>query len=162
MNQAQQLAHQNYITVPKLDTPVVNPDGTVTWAWYRLMIAIWQRVGGQTVSTPTAVAVSQAASGGLQGTIVATGKSVPIVSQGPLLPGQPAQPQAPSASPFLFVASDAGTLLTDSGKAEISRDGGVTWYQVSLVGCAIPMLPEDQVRVSWFGAEAPTITYLPD
>lgn len=161
MTQQSLLAHQNYIPIPKMDTPFTNPDGTVSWAWYRTFIAMWQRVGGASVPNPSAVAVSQASSGALQGTNVATGQTIPIVSQGPLLPGQPAQPLAPSASPFIFVASDAGTLITDSGKVEISRDSGVTWYQVSLVGCATPMLPKDQVRVTWFN-EVPTITFLPD
>lgn len=32
-------------TFPKLDSPLVNPDGTVSFPWYRLFIALWNRTG---------------------------------------------------------------------------------------------------------------------
>jgi hypothetical protein len=75
--------------------------------------------------------------------------------------GGTAVAQALFGSPTIIFVQSLGTLTLANGKAELSRDSGVTWFQVSLVGGAIGVLAGDQVRVSWFGASAPAVTFFP-
>lgn len=76
-------------------------------------------------------------------------------------PGGTPSASAPSTSPFLFVPSIAGTLQINQGEVEVSRNGGVTYYTVSLTGGSIPLLFGDQVRISWFSTTIPTAEFFP-
>jgi hypothetical protein len=77
-------------------------------------------------------------------------------------PGGSAQPQVVGASPFIFTALVNGFLVVFAAKVEVSRDGGGTYYQVTLNGGAIPLNQNDKVRVTWFEAQAPTVTFFPN
>lgn len=68
---------------------------------------------------------------------------------------------APATSPFTYTPSIAGTLQIDQGKIEVSRNGGVTYYTVSLTGGSIPLLFGDIARISWYGLIIPTAEFFP-
>lgn len=40
-----QLDHQGFQDFPKLDAPMVDSNGRLTFAWYRLLIRMWQALG---------------------------------------------------------------------------------------------------------------------
>lgn len=75
--------------------------------------------------------------------------------------GGAATPQTLFGSPTIIFVQSLGTLTLSNGKAEISRDGGSTWFAFSLLGGAVPVMALDEVRVSWFGASAPLVTFFP-
>ena len=156
-------AHQSYQGMPRLDARAVNPDGTFSRAWYRLIIDQWKRNGGSFNSAPNACFVQQSPVGAgaplsvyksYNGELIGT---IALVN----IPGEPAVPLVPVASPFSYVAPKDGTLVVFSGLVELSRDSGVTWYKVSLAGGALPMLIKDQARVTWYGDEPPELTFFP-
>lgn len=153
--------HQSFIAFPKLYTPVVNPDGTLAAAWQRLLIGLFNRQGGSAPSNPLAVYLQQTPGGGLPiGAYSSFDNSfLGFLTTTNPTPG-PAQVQTLGSSPFIFTAGGPGTLIVASGRTEISRDGGTTYYLVSFQGGAVPVLDLDKVRVSWTGT-APVIVLLP-
>lgn len=161
--------HQAYQDMPRLDLPVVNPDGTITEAWYRLILTLWLKTGSQTA------VLGDAAS--LQNSIVISMKTlaagVPLKAWSPLtgeeigivvianVGGGPAIPVSTGGgSPLTYTATVDGSFLAESGKVELSRDAGATWYTVSQVGGTIPMLKDDKLRLTWYST-APTCVYFP-
>lgn len=74
---------------------------------------------------------------------------------------QTAVRETTSGSPSVLTPGLHGTMVVSNGMVELSRDFGATWLQVGLVGGAVPMLGSDQIRVTWFGSIAPTVTLLP-
>ena len=154
--------HQSYLTVPRLNTPMVNEDLTVGPAWYRFFIGMYNRLGGSMLAQPNSVFISQAPVGAgapLAAYSSIDGSLIGIIQLSDQT-GGPAVPQVLGSSPFVFTAPGAGTLIVASGKVEISRDNGVTWYTVGLQGGPVPIVRLDQVRVSWTGS-APQVTLLP-
>lgn len=145
---------------PLQSSKISEDDGNVTYPWSRWFLLIWNLVGGGMVPvqnpvvlrliTPDELGAYSAATGELLGII-------PLENQ----PGGAAQPVAITGSPQVFTAPGDGTLVVFAAKVELSRDNGVTWYIVTLNGGAVPMLMNDQVRVTWFSTEPPTITYFP-
>jgi hypothetical protein len=146
----QSVALQQYQYIPNLDSPMVNPDLTITIPWYQLLIGLWRRTGGST--TPV------------------TAQNV-ITTQ----TGAPAQVLVPVGTPYEYSPKTLGNLVvtrkfsslsifngTKGGETvEFSRDGGQNWY---IVGCApviLPLLAGDFVRISWFLAGAPTVVWFP-
>jgi hypothetical protein len=77
------------------------------------------------------------------------------------LPGGNPVQQVLGASPFVFECTQQGLLAIDSGKVELTRNAGLTWYVVSLVGGAIPVQNGDWCRVTWYES-APTVVFLPN
>jgi hypothetical protein len=157
------LAHQAFQPIPNLSTPMVNPDGTLATAWYRFLITLWQRTGCNRGAVQNAAVVNQAPLGAgapLTVTDALTGKTIGtifIIGQ----QGGPAVPQVLTASPFEFTADNLGTLTSFGGKLELSRDLGATWFPVGLLGGGLFLMNADQVRVSWFGATPPVVTWFP-
>ena len=74
----------------------------------------------------------------------------------PLVPSDP--PIAVIApSPFTYKAPMRGFVLVGSGgSVEFSR-GGRAWFAVT--SDLIPMLMDDQIRISWMGATPPTLNW---
>jgi hypothetical protein len=145
---------------PKLNAPFVDAGGMITTPWQRLLITLWRRTGGGAAVTPNSAIIQQNSSGGLDVFDSTSGAflgTIQLTNQ----PGAPAQPQAPSTSPFVFIALENGQLVVFSGRVELSRDGGVTWYLASLTGGSFLMLRNDRARVTWFEAAAPAITFFP-
>lgn len=141
---------------PKLNTPLIDETGNPSIPWYRTLIDMWKKLGGSSSNTPDMVFFQQ-----INGSIFAfDSASGDPLGQIPSLIAGPAQPQILGTSPFVFTATVAGTLVIDSGKVEISRNNGVTWYQCSLQGGAIPMLIADKVRITWF-QQTPVVAFLP-
>lgn len=147
---------------PQLGTQMVDAGGRVGFAWYRLFISLWRRNGGGFLSNINAaylqqkptnagapVTVHKASDGSLIGTI-------PVVN----IPGGPAEPLTPGASPWVYAAVKDGTLVAFGTQIDLSRDSGANWFQVSLVGGALPMLAQDQARLTWFGT-VPPATFFP-
>lgn len=75
--------------------------------------------------------------------------------------GATAAVQGGVTTPFVFSAQIAGSLQIDQGKVEVSRDSGVTYYPVSLLGGTVPVLFGDKVRLTWFSTVTPTVVFFP-
>lgn len=163
---------QTYQTLPLANTPFINPDGTITFAWYRVFVSLLQRTGlispgdageAGVSSTQNGVTIGQSpqgAGGPLAAYSAASGALLGIISLVNTA-GGPAEPQTVVVSPFTFESVWDGTLIASSGKVEISRDAGVTWYSIGLTGGAVPVLIDDQVRVTWYSSFPPTVVLLP-
>lgn len=154
--------HQSFLGFPRLNTPFVNEDRTVALVWGRFLDGLYLRAGGSNLANPNTVYISQAPVGvgaplavynALDGTLIGI---LYLQNTG----GGPAMVEIPGLSPFGLVTALDGTLIVSSGKVEISRDAGATWFVSSLVGGALPMLKNDHARVSWTQA-VPQITFLP-
>jgi hypothetical protein len=137
--------------LPGNDIPVTAEDGRVTEPWRRFFLALWQKTGASNTTVQNFLFLQQT-SAGLQaytagnptvpvGTIPTTGGS-----------GLPPQPLTLASSPFVYSAVGSGTLVVDSGLLEIKRGSGGTWYTVSLVGGALPLLAGDFARITWNGS----------
>lgn len=154
--------HQSYLAFPKLTTPVVNENQQLNPAWHRFLLGIYTRLGGSTLAAPNATYISQApvSAGAPLGVYDAvTGSLIGVISL-QNTGGGPVIHEAPAISPLVVVALTDGTLVADSGKLEVSRDSGVSWLQVSLVGGALSMLKNDQARISWTKG-LPLVSFLP-
>jgi hypothetical protein len=150
--------------MPRLQQPVVNPDGTVTVPWYRWFTNVWLRGGQAMQQLASSVFFQQnPVDAGLPITAYSsvTGEDLGQV-QMTGSEGGPAQPQALAASPFEFVAGETGTIAVFGGKFDVSRDDGVTFYPIGLTGGTFHLLLGDIARVEWYSAEAPTVTWFPD
>lgn len=154
--------------VPNLDSPMVNQDGSPSIPWYAFFIALWGKAGGSTPITGTVVF-------SFANSILSAFTAVPTLigaliygnaqSDGTIrlrsrISGGAPIPQSPVASPFTFDANSQGVLVIQNGQVELSRDSG-TWYVTGLTGGVIPMLAGDSVRVTWYGADAPLVTFFP-
>ena len=161
MTQQTVLAHQSFQGIPRLDSPVIDLE-TGYWvpSWYRFIISLWQKQGGSTTALQ-GVTVIQNNNGVLTAQNALSGQSNGIIGTSTMLGGA-AQPQTLGASPFTFTAAKSGTLVVFAAEAEISRDGGVTYYAVTLTGGAIPVLNADKVRVTWLTAVPPKVTFFPN
>lgn len=158
------LEHQAFTAMPRLQQPIVNPDGTISVPWYRWLTNLWARAGQGMQQISSAVFLQQ--------TTVNAGAPISAYSSitGELIGqiqltssvGGPAEPQTLVSSPFAFTASETGSLVVFGGKLGWSRDDGVTFYPVSLVGGAIRLLLGDIARVEWSGAEPPSVVWFPD
>jgi hypothetical protein len=148
--------------VPQLATPFVDETGAITLPWQRFLINLFLLVGGSRTNPAQAVILSQDPSdlNIIQAFNALTGKLVGNISL-ESVPGGPAEPQVPGASPFVFKALIAGMLGVQNGQVEFSRDSGATWFTLSLVGGAIPVQLNDLVRITWFGTNAPQVTFFP-
>lgn len=130
---------------PLIDTPFVDREGLhLTRPWYQFLRGLWMKTG-------------QAGGGSVQGTILADGNlqvTTPVE-------GESAQVIGPTVSPYTFTATFQGSLLVNGAQIEFSRDSGATWYVASLTGGLFPLLTKDQIRLTWYGANAPTVVYFP-
>lgn len=148
---------------PRLNTPLVELEsGIISRPWHRLLIELWKKVGSAFLSVANAVYIGQDPSQvgvSVSAFSATTGNKIGDLLLTNAAPAPPV-PQALGASPFVFAAPKAGTLVVFSGKVELSRDGA-TWYEIGLMGGAVPVLAGDQVRVTWFQADAPTVTFFP-
>ncbi len=144
---------------PKTSTPFVDENRILTGPWPRLLISLWQKVGGAAATTASSlylllsnnvVVVYSAANGAKVGDMAVAN-----------LPGGIPVPQVLGLSPFVFKCTQQGTLAIDSGQVELSRNSGLTWYTVSLVGGAIPIQNGDWCRVTWYKTP-PSVVYLPN
>lgn len=151
--------HQSFQGLPRLSAPFVDENGLLAKAWYRFVISCWRALG-QAYVAPEASVVLQITETGTVNVIRASTGAILGQLNFSAAPGGAAEVQVVGASPFVFTATNGGTLLISSGQTELSRDGGGTFYVVSLVGNALPMLKNDVARVSWFG-NAPSIVFLP-
>lgn len=152
----------NQQAMPQLSSRIVDEDGRLNRTWQRLLLSLWKKTGSGYLANVNAAYLEQAPTGAgnpvdirkaSDGSLIGT---IPVVNT----PGGPAEPQVVGGSPFLFLAPKDGTLVVEAGKVELSRDLGVTYYQVSLVGGACPVLIKDQIQVSWYN-DAPKITFFP-
>lgn len=148
---------QNAAFPGKTGAPLVDSNGNITQPWYRMLLTLWQRVGGSSVVNENFYYIDN--SGGSpvivnpQGT---SGGTIPTSGGA----GGPAQPQVLGASPWTYAATQAGSLVVDAGKVQVSRDGGVSWYSVGYLGGMVRLLAGDQAKVSWVG-DPPVVAFLP-
>lgn len=68
---------------------------------------------------------------------------------------------AVASSPFVYSPIIAGTLQVNQGEVEVSRDGGVNYFLVSLTGGSVPLLFGDSARITWFSTIVPTAEFFP-
>ena len=147
---------------PKLDAPFIDDVGNVSRPWYRFLISLWQRTGaGFVVTASTVVIQLSAVTGQLQAYLAQTGEFLGNVAASDL-PGGAVQKVVPGASPYIFTCLTAGTLVVFGAQVEWSRDGGATWYLVTLQGGPIPILLNDLVRLTWYNvATPPSVEFFP-
>lgn len=147
---------------PLQDFQITDPSGKLTLPWSRLFTLMWSLLGGQTVpgtgsvvlrfdSATGVITAYQSSNGQLIGTI-------PLQNQ----PGGAPVPFAVGASPQVFSTEVEGFFVVFAAQVEISRDAGANWYLVTLQGGAVPVRNGDEIRVTWFGANKPTVTFFPD
>ena len=145
---------------PRLGTEFVSKDLRIGIPWYRLLITLWQRTGGSLVPTTGTVVLNNTV-GGIQAVDALTGTVLGYVFLGSAS-GGPAVPLAVGASPFVYQALGPGTIVVTGGQVEVSRNGGGTWYLVTLNGGAVPMVTNDKVRVTWYdNTNPPVATFFP-
>lgn len=143
---------------PKLDSSLVDEKRNITIPWYRFLISLWTAIGSSYIDPINAIFL-QLVSGTIHAFSAETGADLgAIVTTGP---GGAAIPQVLGASPFTFVSPGPGFLISSSGIVQMSRNGGATYYLVSLVGGACPVRQNDRVQISWTQA-APAVVYMPD
>lgn len=153
----------SYQAFPQLGTPFIDEFGQVSKPWYMLLVSMFAKLGGSqsTIANSAFIQQQPTGSGAPLGVYAGgTGAQIGVV-QLTDLPGGAAVPLAPAASPFIYTALAQGTLIVFSAKVEISRDTGANWLPVSLNGGAIPLLKNDQIRLTWFSADPPEVTFLP-
>ena len=147
---------------PNLDIRFSDEAGNITKRWHRLLVDLWKKTGSSQSSTILSAYIQQSnSSSGLPLRVYsATGVFLGEI-RASAVAGQPAQPQTLAASPFTYTASQDGILVAENGKIELSRNGGAVFYQVGLVGGGLPMLAADIVKITWFGAVSPKVTFFP-
>lgn len=131
----------------------------ITIPWYRLLIALWRLAGGSQVPIAQAVFFLLTSPGEIEAISVVTGPIGFLQLQNQ--PGQAPVPQTLGASPTTFLAGVTGMMSVFAGRTDLSRDGGSTFYPISLTGAAVPMLKGDIVKISWVGANKPTAVWWP-
>ena len=144
MSQQTALQHQTYQPFPKLNAPIIDDAGNVSIPWYRLLITLWTRSGGSVTN------------GSVNGTVQSDG-NLQISTK---VEGNGIEPIAVAQSPQIFAPTFQGTLIATACQVELSRNQGQTWFVVSPMGGAIPMLVNDWARFTWYG-QSPTLTFLP-
>lgn len=149
----------NTAAFPQLGTEFVDEHREITIPWYRLLISLWRLAGGSQVPISQAVYFLLVAPEEVEVVSVVSGPIGFLQLQNQ--PGQPAVPQTLGSSPTTFLAGVTGMMSVFAGKSELSRDGGSTYYPVSLTGAAIPMLKGDICRISWVGTNKPTAVWWP-
>jgi hypothetical protein len=152
--------HQNYGSFPRLGVKFVDSDGNISIPWYRLLVNMWTALGKSASQTPMVVFLQQTAAG-IQAFASATGALLGTLAVTPAQ-GGPAVPLAPGVSPWVYPVPGAGVLVAFACQIEFSRDGGVTWFPVTLTGGAVACQPKDQVRLTWFQGPVPQATWFPN
>jgi hypothetical protein len=142
---------------PTATTPFLNPDGTLSRVWYRLLAQLWAAVGGDAVATTEQLYVAQK-DATVQVFSPITNQPVGTLS---LVTGAGSAPvpQVLVASPWVFSAPQVGVLVCAGGKLEIGRNG--SWFPAGLTGGSPMLMTGDQARVTWFSGEPPVVTWLP-
>lgn len=147
---------------PDADSRMVTEDGSITEPWHRLLSGMWKRLGGSFLQDGNAAFIEQTsidAGAPLTVKSAVTGQPIGglVITTGT---GGPAQPQVLGASPFIFTAATSGVLVVFGAQVELSRNG-ITFYPVGLTGGSPLVLVGDKIRVTWFTAQAPTVTFFP-
>lgn len=146
-------------TIPRLETPLVNPDGTVSIPWYYFLIQTFKNAGGSSPGSIVSYLI-QNNLGGFDIINASTGAKIGSVSNTDG-PGAPIVPIPLTSNPFVYTVSTAGHVTVDSGMVELSRDG-TNYYPVSLVGGEFVLRNGDSVRISWFSGFVPTANWWSD
>lgn len=159
------VSHQQYQPMPKLDAPFVEQDtGIIKSTWYRLLLMIWRRVGGQAPSIQTQnfviLQAPNAPAGPILALLASSGQSMGSVSAGGTTGGAVEQ-QSTLQNPLVFVAPNSGVLVAATGTMSLSRDGGLTYYPIGSGsgGGVVSVMFGDQVQIAWTGSNQ--ITFFP-
>lgn len=160
MPQPASVTDQTFTPFPKLSTEFVDKKGYLSPPWHRFFIALWRKTGGSNVPEIGSVSLVEQSNGSI-GAYDQNGVFLGTVALEGATPGIP-EPVAATGSPQIYIALVSGLLLVFAAQVELRRGGAGTWYQVTLNGGAIPMRTGDQARITWFSAQAPTITWFPD
>lgn len=156
-----ELVHQAYQPFPRLSYPLVDENRIVSPGWYRFLLTIWKKTGGTVSSLPGTLFLTVNAAGQIVASSAADGQPVADIPVVPPVNPKPPQVLHPTASPFIYTALVAGTLLCSGGQLEFARGPLGTFYPVGLTGGALPLLVGDRARVTWFGIAPPPLTWLP-
>lgn len=148
-----------FLVPPLKDQPLTQND-RVTLAWSRFFDQLYLLAGGSSVPVSSPVVIRQIGGGFLGAFDAISGDQIgviPLVNQ----PGGLTQVVVITGSPQVYHAVSDGTLVVFGAAVELSRDGGVAWFQVTLQGGAIPMKAQDRARMTWYSVDPPTITWFP-
>ena len=154
------MAGANQQAFPYLDTPFVDEHQRITIPWYRFLIALWKATGGS-IPITSSVYLQQV---GTQIVAYNTSTNAPIgvlVTSG--TPGGPDSAIAVGASPFVYSPPGSGTVVVYSGQVELTRDAGANWALIGLSGGAVPVLKDDEIRITYTDAgNKPVARWFPD
>ena len=145
------------ITIPKLDAALVLPGGQITPPWHRLLIDMWRRLGGSTVSTVNAIYLALVG-GAVEAFEASTSEVLGVV---PIIGGKgpgAAIELHPGASPFVYSPNAPGSLVVSSGQVTLSR--GTASLVGSLSGGSFFMVQGDSAQIVWF-ASPPQVYFFP-
>lgn len=124
--------------IPRLNAPFVDQDGIIEKPWLRLLIGMYNKLGGTSPDPPFVLNTA----GGTPANVLLNG------------------------NPQLYAAPGSGMVVVwGADLVEFNRNN--IWYVVSNVGTgisggAIPMTTGDRIRVTWLLTNAsPTITWFP-
>lgn len=141
---------------------MVDPEtGLLAVPWYRLLIGLWQRLGGNTNAFPSAVYGQQVG----QTVNLFNAQTGEPIGPGPIsfgvLSPLPEAAQVVGTSPTTLTMTEPGMLVISGGsQTEVRRPPGA-FVVASLTGGALWLLAGDQVRLTWFAGPAPTATLFP-
>lgn len=156
------VVHQAYLPLPQLGVEFVNDNRTIHQAWYRVIVAFYQRLGAKFVEQANYITMCFAGPGAtipIQAVNSQTGAILgPIPTDTQM--GAAPLPIAVGDSPFEYQTNLAGVYIVNGAQVEFSRDGS-TWYYVSPMGGMLPVRYGDFIRLTYFGA-APEFTFLPN
>ena len=142
--------------------------------WYKFFNYLWKMVGGGSgAGIPSDTATTKVSGDNVLTTPLSQQPTATGASQAPAAPvvtsppppagaslGAPQVIGTGGASPFAWSAPGPGTAIVTAAQVELSRDA-VFWTMVSPMGGAVPVKTGDQLRLTWFGASAPSLTFFP-
>lgn len=151
-------ASSNVITVPRLDSPLIDDLKIITPPWHRFLIDLWRRTGASSGAIDQVVYLLEQDDGSI-GVYDSQHNTLLGILFLRLPQGPNAEPQVPSGHSFDYQALVYGTLVSSSGALVLERRG--VFAPCGLAGGAIPMLPGDIAHVTWYN-DPPTIVWFPN
>lgn len=145
------------IKLPLQGTPAVNPDGTWSIPWYRVIVQFFRLQGNSQVALAEGVYLKEISAHRVDAFSTADDSLIGTLAL-KNIPGPTPTPEPPGAPGFTFTPAIDGTLTVFGGRVEMERDAG-GFSVLSLCGGSFPMLVNDTARISWFTGVPPEVQF---
>jgi len=133
--------------IPKFDTPFVNADGTVQIPWYKFLISLYTRSGGNAPDQLGVYLQLDTQSGNIFAFLSGTDQFLGILLTQSSVP-RPVVNLQFDVSPGIYQAGQPGQLIVQGAQIELSRDQA-TWYIAQTTGGPVQMAFNDIARITW-------------